>query len=139
MTAPTETQTQTLTPYLCARGAAEAMAFYEAVFGAEAIGDVWRDPDDGRVGHAELRVGDMVFYLSDEYESLGVLSPSARGGTTVSLVLRVDELDPVWERALERGATVERDITFDHGRRAGWLTDPWGHRWNVGELAEQVP
>lgn len=135
MTTSTETQTQTLIPYLCARGAGEAIALYESVFGAEVIGDVWRDPDDGRVGHAELRIGDMAFYLSDEYEWLGVLSPTSRGGTTVSLVLLVDDLDPVWEIALERGATVEHDITVDYGRRAGWLTDPWGHRWNVGELS----
>lgn len=127
-------RTQTLTPYLCARGAADAIAFYTSVFGAELIGEVWHDPDDGRVGHAELQIGDTRLYVSDEYEEIGVLSPQTWGGTTVSFVLVVDDVDAAWTAALENGAIVERDITVDHGMRGGWVRDPWGHRWNVGEL-----
>lgn len=126
---------QVLTPYLHARGADDAIAFYEKVFGTRVHGDIWRDPDDDRVGHAELRIGDMRFFIADEYETLDVLSPESRGGTTVSFVLVVDDVDVTWERALEHGATVEREITVAHGMRSGWLRDPWGHRWNVGEVA----
>jgi uncharacterized glyoxalase superfamily protein PhnB len=130
-------RTQTLTPYLCARGAEDAIGFYRDVFGAALVGEVYRDPDDGRIGHAELSVGATTFYLADEYEALGVLSPSSRGGTTVSFVLLVDDVDATWAAALDRGATPEREITVAHGMRAGWLKDPWGHRWNVGELLER--
>lgn len=135
-TGPRTARIQTITPYLCVKGAEGAIAFYESVFGAKVVGDVWHDPDDGRVGHAELEIGDMRLYISDEYESLGVLSPQTRGGTTVSFVLAVDELDRVWARALDEGATVDREITVQYGMRAGWLYDPWGHRWQVGELIE---
>ena len=129
------TRAQTLTPYLCVRGAADAITFYETVFHAKVEGEIWRDPADGRIGHAELHVGGMRLFISDEYETLDVLSPESRGGTTVSFVLLVDDVDAVWQRALEHGATMERDMTVDHGMRAGWLRDPWGHRWNIGELA----
>ncbi len=95
---------QTLTPYLCARGAEEAIAFYQEVLGATVEGELWRDPGAGRVGHAELRLGETRFFVSDEYE------------------------------ALEHGATAEREVTVGNGMRAAWLRDPWGHGWSVCEL-----
>lgn len=125
------TESQTIIPYLCASGADEAIIFYQEVFGATVEGDVWREQPDGRVGHCELQLGGMRFFVSDEYEALGVLSPQSRGGTTVSLVLIVDDVDGTWARAVGRGATVDRDITVARGVRSGWLLDPWGHRWNL--------
>ncbi len=128
------TRLQTLTPYLCVKGADAAIAFYESVFGARLEGEAWRVPTDARVGHAELHVGGIRFFLSDEYADLDVLSPLSRGGTTVAFVLLVDDVETAWRRALDAGATVEREVVEDHGMRSGWLRDPWGHRWNVGEL-----
>jgi PhnB protein len=130
----TSTDVQVMTPYLCAKGAEKAIAFYGTVFGAEVAGDLWRDPSGGRVGHAELHLGGMRFFVSDEYAELDVLSPQSRGGTTVAFVVIVDDIDKVWAKALAHGATVERDVTVDNGMRGGWLRDPWGHRWNVGQL-----
>jgi PhnB protein len=130
------TENQTMTAYLCAKGATDAIDFYGDVFGATLHGDPWKDPADGRIGHCELHLGTTRFYLSDEYPELGVLSPLSRGGTGVSFVVVVDDVDTVWARALERGATVDRDLTVGNGMRSGWLHDPWGHRWNVGQLLE---
>ncbi|CAA9250027.1 MAG: hypothetical protein AVDCRST_MAG50-2555 [uncultured Acidimicrobiales bacterium] len=130
------TGVRTMTPYLCARGATDAITFYGDVFGAQVQGEPWLDPTDGRIGHAELLLGDTRFYISDEYEALDVLSPQGRGGTTVSFVVVVEDVDTVWAKALQRGATLERDITVGNGLRSGWLRDPWGHRWNVGEIHE---
>lgn len=127
---------QTMTAYLCARGAEEAIGFYREVFGAKVVGEIWRDPVDGRVGHSELEVGGSTFYLSDEYESLGVHSPLHYGGTTVAFVLVVDDVDAVWAAAVARGAKVDREVTEDNGMRGGWLHDPWGHRWNIGQLLD---
>ncbi len=125
---------QTVTPYLCARDAEAAIAFYREVFGATLEGEPWRDPADGRIGHAELHFDEMRLFVSDEYEALDVLSPQSRGGTTVSFVLVVDDVTATWTKAIEHGATVEREVKVDHGMRAGWLRDPWGHRWNLGEV-----
>jgi PhnB protein len=130
------TTTQTMTAYLCAKGAADAIEFYEKVFGATLHGDPWRDPSDGRIGHSELHLGGTQFYLSDEYPELGVLSPTTRGGSTVAFVVIVDDVDTIWARALERGAKVDRDLSVGNGMRSGWLHDPWGHRWNIGELLD---
>ncbi len=127
------TDTQTMTAYLCAKGADEAIAFYQEVFGATLHGEPWRDPTDGRIGHSELHLGGTRFFLSDEYEPLDVLSPTTRGGTSVSFVVLVDDIDTVWAKAVERGAKVERDLKVDNGMRGGWLFDPWGHRWNIGQ------
>ena len=130
------TEHQTMTAYLCAKGAPDAIQFYEEVFGATLHGEPWRDPADGRIGHSELHLGGTRFFLSDEYPELGVLSPLTHGGTGVAFVVVVDDVDEVWARALERGATVDRDLTVGNGMRSGWLHDPWGHRWNVGQLLD---
>jgi PhnB protein len=131
------TASQTMTAYLCAKGAADAIQFYRQVFGATLHGSPWRDPADGRIGHCELHLGGTRFFLSDEYPELGVLSPLSRGGTGVSFVVIVDDVDAVWARALERGAKVDRDITVGNGMRSGWLHDPWGHRWNIGQRLDR--
>jgi PhnB protein len=130
------TSTQTMTAYLCVKGAADAIKFYEEVFGATVHGPPWLDPADGRIGHSELHLGGSQFYLSDEYPELDVLSPTTRGGHSVSFVVIVDDVDAVWARAIERGAMVDRDIEVGNGMRSGWLQDPWGHRWNIGELLD---
>jgi len=118
-----------VTAYLCARGAAEAIAFYTKAFGAVERYR-WLDPS-GRIGHAELTVGETLLMLSDEWESLGVLSPKTLGGCSVSLVMSVPDADAAFQRALDAGATLERPLEDEPYGRSDWLTDPFGYRWNV--------
>ncbi len=139
MAAPTLSTTftpprlHTLTPYLCCRDAHRAIDWYREAFGAERVGDIFpMGPGDDRVGHAELRVGDATFFLSDEWPEGDVLSPEARGGATTAFVLYVPDVDATYDRAVALGATAQRPIVEAHGARSGWLLDPFGHRWNVG-------
>ena len=127
-----------LTPYLAVRDARAAMRFYEEVFGAVVEGE----PivmDDGRVGHSQLRIGDAVLFMADEFPEIGVVSPEAQEGSSVSFVVYVPDVDAAFERAVARGAVVERPVEDgQHGSRAGWLRDPFGHRWNIG-TPQDVP
>lgn len=121
----------TVTPYLCCKDARQAITWYGEVFGAIPLGE----PivmDDGRLGHAEIRIGDSAMMLADEFPEIDVLSPLSRGGTPVSLMIYVEDVDSLFAKAIEKGATQERPVVDeDHGDRSGWLVDPFGHRWNV--------
>jgi PhnB protein len=116
-------------PYLCCDGAAAAIDFYRTALGAEEV-QRWTGPD-GRIGHAELLVEGHRVFLADEHPEIGVRSPRSLGGTPVSLVLTVADADTAVERALAAGATLDRPVTDAHGSRAGWIFDPFGHRWNL--------
>jgi PhnB protein len=129
-----------LTPYLCCANAAAALDFYTAAFGAIEI-ERWTG-DDGRIGHAELDLGGSRMYLADEYPEIGVHGPSEPGRTPVSLVLEVPDVDATVTAAVDLGGVVERPIDAQPGgRRAGWLVDPFGHRWNLtsAPTGGQVP
>jgi PhnB protein len=127
-----------LTPYICVQGAAEAIEFYERVFGAS---ERMRIPaPDGRVGHAELQIRDSVLMLSDEYPEMGVLAPATIGGSPVTLSVYVDDVDAVVAEALEAGATLLEAVEDRfYGDRSGQIQDPFGHRWSVGTHIEDVP
>jgi len=119
-------------PYLIVRGAAAAMEFYREVFGAEEVLRV-ADPDGGRIGHAELRLGPVTVMLADEYPELGILSPVAFGGTGLTLHLHVDDVDSLAERAIRAGATMVREpADYEHGERQCRVRDPFGHEWLLG-------
>ncbi|MEO9255945.1 MAG: VOC family protein, partial [Tepidiformaceae bacterium] len=94
----------TVTTYLCAKGAAEAIEFYKRAFGAE---ERYRIPWEGGIGHAEIVIGETVLYLSDEAPELGVLSPATLGGNSCTLVLAVPDLEAAFKRAVDAGATVQ--------------------------------
>jgi uncharacterized glyoxalase superfamily protein PhnB len=131
----TPARLHSLTPYLSCLHAAEAIAWYQEVFGAQLMGE----PiimDDGRVGHCELRVGDTVFMLAGEFPEENHLSPETLGGSTVSLMLHVPDCDATYALALERGATQLRPIAVNYGARQGTLRDPFGHRWFVATALE---
>lgn len=118
-----------VTPYLCAKGAAAALDFYIAAFGAT---ERYRYVDDsGRIGHAEFEIGDSVLYLSDEWPEMKVLSPASLGGNSVSLSLAVNDADAAFARAIKAGANVERPLKDEPYGRSGTLVDPFGHRWNI--------
>ncbi len=109
-----------------------AIAWYKEIFGAVDTSE----PiimDDGRVGHAEFQIGDSVIMISDEWPEMNVIGPTAHGGSTTAFVISVSDVDTTFAAAIEAGATVERPVEDQaYGSRAGWLVDPWGHRWNVG-------
>jgi PhnB protein len=126
-----------LTPYLCCADAAAAIDFYTTVFGAVQM-QRWTAAD-GRIGHAELELAGQRFYVADEHPEIGVRGPHALGGTAVSFVLSVPDADATMARAVDAGATLERPVTMqEFGARAGWIVDPFGHRWNVQTPVEQV-
>ena len=127
-----------VTPYLVARGAGEAIAFYVQVFGAEELFRL-TDPGDGRVGHAELKIGGSEIYIADEYPDFGALSPDSLGGSAVSLHLLVDACDAVAEAAEAAGALLlRRPSDQSYGERTALVQDPWGHRWFIAQPTEQV-
>jgi PhnB protein len=117
-----------VTAYLACDGAAKAIEFYAKAFGAS---ESYRMEDNGKIGHAELRIGDTVLFLSDEWAEYNVLSPNTLKGSSVSFVLDVADVDAAWGRAIGAGARVERPITEAPFGRGGWIVDPFGHRWNL--------
>jgi uncharacterized glyoxalase superfamily protein PhnB len=114
-------------PYLAVANAREAIAWYVETFGAALVGEMY-EMDDGRIGHAELQIGDGVLYLSDEYPALGIKAPAPQA-TSVSLMLHVSDTDATMERARERGAQVQREPYENYGARNATIIDPFGHRW----------
>ena len=126
-----------VTPYLCCRGAADAIDFYVAVFGATEVGERFVDAE-GKVGHAELRFGDSAVMLAEEYPGYG-MSPVDLADVPVSINLYVPDIDAVVERAIERGAKVTAPISESfHGSRGATLRDPFGHRWMVATQVREV-
>ena len=128
----------TLTPFLVCSPAAEAIRFYEEVFGATVVSRM--DGPDGSILHAELDLGDGRLQLSDPNEQYGLVVPD-RSGDTVSgsVCIYVPDVDAVFAKAVERGATVrEKPDTFVTGDRFASIYDPFGHRWAVMTKVEDV-
>lgn len=127
---------RSITPYLVMADAAAAIDYYKKVFGAT---ELMRMPMGNRIGHAELKIGDSVVMLSDEWPDMGIVGPKARGGTSVSLMLYTEDVDAVFDRAVKAGATAERPVKNEfYGDRAGTLLDPFGHRWTIATHVEDV-
>jgi PhnB protein len=137
ITKPVPEGYRTATPYLIIRGAAEAIEFYKRAFGAT---EVLRMADpQGRVGHAEIRIGDSVIMLADEHPSFGYRGPRSLGGSSVSILLYLEDVDAVFERAVKAGARLLRPVTDQfYGDRSGTLEDPFGHVWTVATHVEDV-
>jgi PhnB protein len=127
-----------VTPYLIVDGADAAIRFYTNVIGATERGRL--AGPDGKVGHAELALGDSLIMLADEYPDMGQRGPKSIGGTPVTISVYVEDVDAVFERALQGGATSLRPVeTQFYGDRAGQFEDPFGHRWSVATHVEDVP
>jgi uncharacterized glyoxalase superfamily protein PhnB/predicted enzyme related to lactoylglutathione lyase len=122
-----------LHPMLSCPRAAEALQWYVDVFDAVLLEPPYM-MDDGRLGHAELRVGNTVFSIADEWPELGLEGPS--GTNSVSLMLYVPDARATWERAVAHGAVAEREPEEAYGALRGSVRDPFGHRWNVGTASE---
>jgi PhnB protein len=126
------------TPYLICKGAARAIEFYKKAFGATEI--MRLAGAGGRVGHAEIRIGQAIIMLADEFPEMGANSPEALGGTPVSVYVYVEDVDALTRRAAEAGATVLRPVADQfYGHRSVFLQDPFGHRWGFATHVEDVP
>jgi uncharacterized glyoxalase superfamily protein PhnB len=120
----------TLTPYMTVRDAARAIEFYKQAFGAVEKG-VMKGPD-GKIMHAELRIGDSLFMLADEFPQYGSLSPLSTGGSGMGLHIYVEDVDSAFDRAVKAGAKTEMPVTdMFWGDRYGKLADPFGHKWSI--------
>jgi PhnB protein len=127
-----------VTPYLRVKGAAAALEFYAKAFGATE--EMRLVQQDGRIGHAQIRIGDARVMLADEYPECDAVGPQTLGGTTVGISLELDAVDAFVERAGDAGATVlvaPRDEFY--GERSAKLRDPFGHEWHVSTKIEDVP
>jgi PhnB protein len=126
-----------ITPYLIVDGAAKAIDFYKAAFGAA---ELFRFPGpDGRLGHAELRIGDSVIMLADQFPEREIHAPGGLGGSPVSIMLYTEAVDQVVERAVGLGAKIKRPVENQfYGDRSGTIEDPFGHQWHVATHVEDV-
>ena len=120
----------TLTPFLTVRNAARAIEFYKDAFGATELG-VMKGPD-GKIMHAELKIGDSVIMMSDEFPEFGSLSPQSIGGSPMGLHIYIENVDAAFDRAVKAGAQVEMPVIDQFwGDRYGKLKDPFGHKWSI--------
>jgi PhnB protein len=126
-----------ITPYLIIKGATAAIDYYKKVFGATER--MRMDGPGGTIGHAELVIGDSTVMLADEYPDMGHRSPKTLGGTPVSLVLYIEDVDTVFKRAVDAGAKSVRPVENQfYGDRMGTLEDPFGHMWSIATHVEDV-
>ena len=129
---------EVLIPYLCVRNASEAIDFYAAALGAR---EEFRltDPGDGRIGHAELTIGNARFMLSDEYPDFGAVSPPTLGGSPVKFHIYVEDVDTAFAKALAAGGVEVRPVADQFfGDRMGEFADPFGHTWTLASRIEEV-
>jgi len=127
----------TVTPYLVIKGAAQAIDYYKKVFGATVV--MRMDGPDGRVGHAELQIGDSRIMLADEHLDMGHASATTIGASPVSLLLYMPDVDRVVEKAVAEGAKILKPVQDQfYGDRSGFLRDPFGHLWGVATHVEDV-
>jgi len=129
----------TITPHLVIKGAEKAIEFYKKAFGAEVRGGVFKTPD-GKVMHAELKIGDSAFMLADEFPGMGdCSSPQTLGGSATTLNIYTDNVDQLFDRAVKAGATATMPLANQFwGDRYGHVKDPFGHVWSLAQHVEDV-
>jgi PhnB protein len=127
-----------VTPYLIVDGGSAAIDFYTSVLGAKER--MRMGGPDGKVGHAELELGDSMIMLADEFPEMNARSPKTVGGSPVTIHLYVEDVDKTFEQALAAGATSTRAVEDQfYGDRGGEFEDPFGHRWSIATHVEDVP
>jgi PhnB protein len=128
----------TVTPYLAVDDATEAIEYYTKAFGAKER--VRMETPDGKVGHAELEIGDSLVMLSDPFPQASTKPPNELGGTSVSVFVYVEDVDAVVKQAVDAGATVTMEVADQFwGDRFGSVKDPFGHLWSIATHVEDVP
>lgn len=137
MTAKQKAASQTLRAHATVHDAKAAIAFYVKAFGAV---ELFRLAEPaGRVGHAEIQIGDSVLMLNDEYPDFGAKSPASVGGSPVAFHIQVKDADAAFDRAVKAGATVVRPVQDEfYGDRMGMVACPFGYRWSLATTKEQV-
>ena len=126
-----------VTPYLIFSGAGDAIAFYKSAFGAEEVMRI--GGPGGKIGHAEIRIGDSRIMLADEHPEIQALSPKTIGGSPVSIHLYVEHVDAAVERAVSAGAKLIRPVADQfYGDRLGGVEDPFGYRWFIATHKEDL-
>ena len=127
-----------VTPYLVMKNAAAAIEFYKEAFGAVEL--LRMAAPGGKIGHAEIKIGDSPVMLADEYPDMGFKGPESLGGTPVSLMIYVDDVDKIYPQAIAAGGKEVRPLQNQfYGDRSGTLTDPFGHVWTISTHVEDVP
>lgn len=125
-----------ITPSVVVNDAAKALEFYHAAFGAK---ETYRLPMNGKIGHAELQIGDSRLMLSDEWPEWDALGPKSRGGATGSFMIYVADADAAVEKAVKAGAKVVQPVENQFwGDRVGTVEDPFGHKWMLGTHVEDI-
>ena len=125
-----------ITPYLICKNAEAAIDFYRRAFGAV---ELFRIGEPGMVGHAEMKLGNAIFMLADEFPDMGVLSPQSIGGSPVSLYVYVEDVDAFAEKAVAEGAKVLKPVADQfYGDRSGHFEDPFGHKWGFATHLEDL-
>ena len=128
----------TATPYLAVDDAAEAIEYYKKAFGAKERGRM--ETPDGRIGHAEIEIGDSVVMLSDPFPQATTRTPKELGGTSASVFMYVEDVDAVVKQAVGAGATVTMEVADQFwGDRFGKLEDPYGNQWGLATHTRDVP
>jgi PhnB protein len=128
---------QTVTPYLAVDDAAKAIEYYAKAFGAKERGRM--EGPDGKIGHAELEIGDSVVMISDPSPQASTRPPKELGGTSASVFMYVEDVDAVVKRAVDAGATITMEVADQFwGDRFGTVTDPFGHVWSIATHVEDV-
>ena len=124
-------------PSLVVDGAAQAIDFYREVLGATER--LRMDGPDGRIGHAELQIGESVIFVADEFPEMEFVGPKKIGGSPVTVMVYVEDVDATFERATKGGAKVTRPVEDQfYGDRVGQFEDPFGHRWSIATHVEDV-
>jgi PhnB protein len=127
-----------VSPYLIVDGGEAAIDFYTTVLGATER--MHMPSPGGRIGHAELALGDSLIMLADEHPEMGIVGPKSVGGTPVMISAYVEDVDSVFDRALAQGAKSVRPVENQfYGDRTGQFEDPFGHRWSIATHVEDVP
>ncbi|PYM27846.1 MAG: glyoxalase [Candidatus Rokuibacteriota bacterium] len=125
-------------PYLCIKGAARAIEFYKAAFGARETMARITDAG-GRVGHAEIAIGSSTVMLADEHPEHKFVSPQTLGGAHMQFVVNVPNVDDMVKRAVNAGGSLTRPIANQfYGHRTGEITDPFGYRWTLSTKVEDL-
>lgn len=125
-----------ITPYLICKNAEAAMGFYKKAFGAV---ELFRIGGPGMVGHAEMKIGNSIFMLADEFPDMGAVSPQTLGGTPVSLYIYVEDVDGFSEKAIGEGLKVLKPVADQfYGDRSGHFEDPFGHKWGFATHKEDL-
>jgi PhnB protein len=134
---PSPSGYHSVTPYLIVDGAEAALEFYKKAFGAT---ELMRLPmGGGKLGHAEIKIGDSPVMLADEFPDMGAVGPKSLGNTSVSLMIYVQDVDASFKQAIAAGATELRPVQNQfYGDRSGTLVDPFGHKWTLSTHVEDV-